>query len=86
MNITKVFVSKVENKGNMKAVAEIVIDDCFVVHEIKVIEANGRLFIGMPAKKRTNGTFKDIAHPINAEVREKIQSAILEAYNNLKED
>ena len=86
MNITQVKVRKVNTNNRMKAVASIVIDDCFVVHEIKVIEANERLFIGMPAKKRTNGTFKDIAHPINAEVREKIQSAILEAYNNLKED
>lgn len=86
MNITKVFVSKVEDKGNMKAVAEIVIDDSFVVHEIKVIETNRRLFIGMPAKKRTNGTFKDIAHPINAEAREMIQNAILSEYERISNE
>ena len=52
----------------------------FVVHDIKVIESQNGLFIAMPSKKAPNGEFRDIAHPINAETREKIQKAILEAY------
>ena len=67
----------------MKAVASITFDNEFVVHDIKVIESQNGLFIAMPSRKNpTNGEFKDIAHPINAETREKIQKAILEAYDS----
>ena len=55
-------------------------DDAFAIHDIKVIESQNGLFIAMPSRKTPNGEFKDIAHPINAETREKIQGAILEAY------
>ena len=80
MNITDVRVRKVAKEGKMKAVVSITIDDEFVVHDIKVIEGEKGLFIAMPSRKTPNGEFKDIAHPINAETREKIQKAILEAY------
>lgn len=86
MNITQVKVRKVNTNNRMKAVASIVIDDCFVVHEIKVIESEKGLFIGMPVWKDKNGAFKDIAHPINAETREKIQSAVLEECMKLGEN
>ena len=82
MKITDVRLKKVNSETRMKAVASVTFDDEFVVHDIKVIESADGLFIAMPSRKDANGTFKDIAHPINAEAREKIQDAILEAYNS----
>ena len=80
MQITDVRVRKITSQNRMKAIASVTFDDVFVVHDIKVIESDKGLFIAMPSRKTPNGEFKDIAHPINAETREKIQSAILEAY------
>ena len=80
MNITDVRVRKMTKEGKMKAVVSITIDDEFVVHDIKVIEGQNGLFIAMPSRKTPDGEFKDIAHPINTETRERMQSAILEAY------
>ena len=67
-------VNKEDNK--LKAVASITIDDCFVIHDIKVIEATDGAFIAMP----NDGEYKDIAHPLNTETRENIKEAILTAY------
>ena len=81
MNISEVrirFVKKDDSK--LKAVASITIDDCFVVHDIKVIERDTDLFIAMPSRKTAEGEFRDVAHPINAETREMIQKIILEKY------
>ena len=69
------------SENRMKAVASVTFDNEFVIHDIKVIESQNGLFIAMPSRKTPNGEFKDIAHPINAETREKIQKAILDAYN-----
>ena len=80
MQITDVRVRKIASQNRMKAIASVTFDDVFVVHDIKVLESDKGLFIAMPSRKTPNGEFKDIAHPINAETREKIQSAILEAY------
>ena len=81
MEITEVRLRKVNSDGKLRAVASVTIDKEFVVHDIKVIEGQNGLFIAMPSRKIPNtGEFKDIAHPINAETREKIQKAILEAY------
>jgi len=80
MQITNVRLKKVNSGNKMKAVASVTFDNEFVVHDIKVIEKDG-LFIAMPSRKTPNGEFKDIAHPINAETREKVQKAILEAYD-----
>jgi len=80
MQITDVRLRKVNSENRMKAVASITFDNEFVIHDIKVIESQNGLFIAMPSRKTPNGEFKDIAHPINAETREKIQKAILEAY------
>ena len=85
MQITDVRLRKVNSENRMKAVASVTFDNEFVVHDIKVIEKDG-LFIAMQSKKTPNGEFKDIAHPINAETREKIQAAILEAYNAPEEE
>ncbi len=81
MQITDVRLRKVNSENRMKAVASVTFDNEFVIHDIKVIESQNGLFIAMPSRKTPNGEFKDIAHPINAETREKIQTAILEAYN-----
>ena len=80
MNITDVRVRKVAKEGKMKAVVSITIDDEFVVHDIKVIEGEKGLFIAMPSRKATDGEYRDIAHPINSETREKIQDMILNKY------
>ena len=80
MRITDVRVRKVEKEGKMRAVVSITIDDEFVVHDIKVIEGVKGLFIAMPSRKAADGEFRDIAHPINSETRERIQSIILDEY------
>ncbi len=71
-------VNKEDNK--LKAVASITIDECFVVHDIKVIEAAEGVFIAMPSRKTNDGDYKDIAHPLNTETREILKEAILTAY------
>ena len=81
MEITDVRLRKVNSENRMKAVASVTFDNEFVIHDIKVIESQNGLFIAMQSRKTPNGEFKDIAHPINAETREKIQVAILEAYD-----
>ena len=81
MQITDVRVRRIEKEGKMKAIVSITLDNEFVIHDIKVIESQNGLFIAMPSRKTPNGEFKDIAHPINAETREKIQTAILEAFD-----
>ena len=81
MQITDVRLRKVNSENRMKAVASVTFDNEFVIHDIKVIESQNGLFNAMPSKKNPTGEFKDIAHPINPETREKIQNAILDAYN-----
>ena len=84
MNITDVRVRLMDKAdSNMKAVASITIDGEFVVHDIKVIQGNDKLFIAMPSKKDGNGDFKDIAHPINTATRTKIQDAVLAKYEEV---
>ncbi|RGI60734.1 septation regulator SpoVG [Ruminococcus sp. TM10-9AT] len=83
MNITDVRVRKVAKEGKMKAVVSITIDDEFVVHDIKVIEGEKGLFIAMPSRKATDGEYRDIAHPINSETRDRIQTIILEKYQEV---
>ena len=80
MTITDVRVRKIASEGKMKAIVSVTFDNEFVVHDIKIIEGQNGLFIAMPSRKTPDGEFKDIAHPINTETRERIQSAILEAY------
>ena len=85
MQITDVRVRKVAKEGKMKAVVSITIDNEFVVHDIKVIDGEKGLFIAMPSKKSTDGEYRDIAHPINSATRDRIQSHILEAYENAED-
>ena len=78
---------KIEKKENskMRGIAKVLIDGCFLVEDIRILEGDEGLFIAMPSKKRLNGEHKDIAHPIDPETREKIEKAIFEAYNNAPE-
>lgn len=80
MQITDVRVRKVAKEGKLKAVVSITMDDEFVVHDIKVIEGEKGLFIAMPSKEAIDGEYRDIAHPINSNTRERIQRTILERY------
>ena len=82
MRITDVRVRKMTQDSKMKAIVSITIDDEFVVHDIKVIEGEKGLFIAMPSKKASDGEYRDIAHPINSETRDRIQRIILESYEN----
>ena len=85
MKITDVRL-RLKDEAKLKAVASITIDECFVVHDIKVVAGKDGLFISMPSKKSADGSHKDIAHPIKTETREEIKNAVLEQYNRaLKE-
>ncbi len=70
--------------GNLKAVASFIIDNCFVVHDVKIIEGNQGLFISMPSRKTPNGTFKDVVHPLNSETRQKISELIFAEFEKAK--
>src|SRR6058998_2743639 len=82
MEITEVRVFPVD-EDKLKAFVSIIIDDCFVVSDIKIINGNNGLFISMPSKKRKNGTFRDIAHPLNNETRKKIEEKVLARYREV---
>ena len=86
MTITDVRIRKIAAEGKMKDIVSITFDNEFVVHDIKVIEGQNGLFIAMPSRKTPDGEFKDIAHPINTDTREKIQSSILKAYEAAVEE
>lgn len=85
MNITDVRVRLLKKEeGKLKAVASIIIDNDFVVHDIKVIEGNDGCFIVMPSRKANDGEYRDIAHPLKTEVREDLKAKILAAYETAK--
>lgn len=80
MQITDIRIRRVDKEGKMKAVVSITIDEEFVVHDIKVIDGDKGLFIAMPSRKAADGEYRDIAHPINSDTRNKIQQMILDRY------
>lgn len=86
MDITDIRVRKVSSDGKLKAYVTVTFDDCFVVHNVKVIEGRGGSFIAMPSRKTRNGEYKDIAHPIKPEFREHMQQMILDAFERYVED
>lgn len=81
MEITEVNVYPV-NEDRLKAYVSITIDGVFVIRDLKVIRGNNGIFVAMPSKKRKDGQFKDIAHPLNKETREMIEQAVFDAYEN----
>lgn len=86
MQITDVRIRKVNDEGKMKAVVSVTFDDEFVVHDIKVIEGQNGLFIAMPSRKMGEGDFRDIAHPLTSETRNRIKDAIFEEYEKILEE
>lgn len=83
MKITSVNVRKEEKEDSrMKGKASVLIDDCFVINDIRIIQGDEGLFVAMPSRKTTTGKYRDVAHPINQETRKMFQDTILEAYNN----
>lgn len=81
MKVTNVKIRKIEDKNRLKAVANITFDDCFVVHDLKLIDGTNGLFIAMPSKKNNRDEYRDVCHPINQELRKEIEEVIINAYN-----
>lgn len=86
MQITDIRVKKILSEGKMRAVVSVTFDDAFVVHDIKVIEGQDKLFTAMPSRKTPENEFKDIAHPINSQMREILEKAIIEKYNEIADE
>lgn len=85
MKISDVRIRKVlKEDGRLKAVASIIIDDVFVVHDIKILDGAEGCFIAMPSRKTPDGEYKDIAHPLNSETRNQISQVVLNAYNEME--
>ena len=80
MQITELRIRKVEDEGKLRAYVTVTFDNCFVVHNVKIIEGKSGLFIAMPSRKATDGEYRDIAHPINSATRDHIQTLILDKY------
>ena len=83
MEITQVKVFPVEEE-RLKAYVSIVLDDCFLVSDLKVIQGPNGVFVSMPSKRKKNGEFKDIAHPLNRETRERMERRILSEYERVR--
>ena len=82
MEITDIRIRQMTHDEKMKAVVSVTFDNCFVVHDIKIIDGQDRLFIAMPSRKTPDDEYKDIAHPINMEMRSLLQNEILEKYQS----
>ena len=84
MNISEVRVRLVKkDEGKLKAVASVTIDNCFVVHDVKILEGSEGYFIAMPSKKTPDGEYKDIVHPLNTETRELLKKSVLEEFEKV---
>ena len=83
MEITEVKVYLAKESGRLKAYATIVFDNCFIVRDLKVIEGDKGFFVSMPSRRRKDGTFRDIVHPLNAETRKMIEDHITEEYKKV---
>jgi len=81
MEITDVRIMRVDADAKLKAYATVTFDNCFVVHNLKIIDGQTGRFVAMPSRKTKNGEFKDIAHPINSDFRKAIQARILEEFD-----
>lgn len=84
MEITKVNLRLVENMNKVRAIASVTFDDEFVVNDIRLVEGDKGFFVAMPSRKLPDGNYKDVAHPIKTEMREKIQQAVMAEYENKK--
>lgn len=85
MKMTDVRLRKIQTDGRMKALVSITLDEAFVIHDLRVIEGNSGLFVAMPSKRTPDGEFRDIAHPINSDMRQEIQDAVMKVYDETDE-
>ncbi|QYA48388.1 septation regulator SpoVG [Nosocomiicoccus ampullae] len=86
MKITDVRLRKVNNPDTrMKALASITFDDSFVVHDLRVIDGNNGMFVAMPSKRTADGEFRDIAHPINSDMRQHVQEEVMRVYDETED-
>jgi stage V sporulation protein G len=85
VKITEVRAKRINGDNRLVGVAAITIDNCFVVHELRIIEGKNGLFVAMPSRKMPSGDYKDVAHPINSETRAMIEKAVLETFQTLPE-
>ncbi|MFW5693724.1 MAG: septation regulator SpoVG [Alkalispirochaeta sp.] len=86
MEITDIRVRRVGGEGKLKAYVTVTLDNCFVVHNIKVIHGRSGTFIAMPSRKTKSGEYKDVAHPINSDFRTRMQETILSAFEDSAND
>ncbi|UUY59140.1 septation regulator SpoVG [Staphylococcus epidermidis] len=85
MKVTDVRLRKIQTDGRMKALVSITLDEAFVIHDLRVIEGNSGLFVAMPSKRTPDGEFRDIAHPINSDMRQEIQDAVMKVNDETDE-
>lgn len=85
MEITDIRIKKVASEGKMKAVASVTFDNAFAVHDVKVIEGPEKLFVAMPSRRTPDGEYRDIAHPINSDMRNMLESKVLAAYDAIED-
>ena len=85
MKVTDVRLRKIQTDGIMKALVSITLDEAFVIHDLRVIEGNSGLFVAMPSKRTPDGEFRDIAHPLNSDMRQEIQDAVMKVYDETDE-
>ncbi len=83
MEITEIKVYPVKDSGRLKAYATLVFDDSFIVRDLKVIQGDQSLFVSMPSRKKKDGSFRDIVHPLNADMRSRVEERVLEEYNGV---
>lgn len=86
MEITDIRIKKVAGDGKMKAVASVTFDNAFAVHDVKVIEGPEKLFVAMPSRRTPDGEYRDIAHPINSEMRQALENRVLDAYDAIEDE
>lgn len=86
MEITDIRIKKIAGDGKMKAVASVTFDNAFAVHDVKVIEGPEKLFVAMPSRKTPDGEYRDIAHPINSDMRNMLESKVLAAYDAIEDE
>lgn len=86
MEITDIRIKKVASEGKMKAVASVKFDNAFAVHDVKVIEGPEKLFVAMPSRRTPDGEYRDIAHPINSDMRNMLESKVLAAYDAIEDE
>lgn len=86
MEITDIRIKKVASDGKMKAVASVTFDNAFAIHDVKVIEGPEKLFVAMPSRRTPDGEYRDIAHPINSEMRGILEGKILAAYDAIEDE